>query len=159
MSHLIQKKRNIGPLNYHDRFNLMLPRNRSILQHQVSDLKIFTQQQHMKLNSRKTKCMPFISSLTKDVMRQISIEDDETLEVIYQLKLVGLVMNSSLDWTDHFVIDYTVNRVNKILWQVTRFRQLGATKREASQTVPSKSQIYFDVWGSCLPFLSQSRTQ
>ena len=58
--------------------------------------------------------MPFISSLTKDVMRQISIEDDETLEVIYQLKLVGLVMNSSLDWTDHFVIDYTVNRVNKI---------------------------------------------
>ena len=52
-------------------------------------------------------------------MPQISIEDGETLDVIYQLKLVGLVMNGSLDWTDH--VDYTVNRVNKILWQVTRF--------------------------------------
>ena len=50
------------------------------------------------------------------------------LEVIYQLKLVGLVLNSDLNWTDH--VDYTISRVNKILWQITRFRQLGATREK-----------------------------
>ena len=50
--------------------------------------------------------MPFINSLTTDYMPQISIGNEETLEVIFQLKLVGLVVNSSLDWTDQ--VDYTV---------------------------------------------------
>ena len=70
--------------------------------------------------------MPFINSLTKDFMPQILIGNEETLEVIYQLKLVGLVVKSSFDWTDH--VDYTVKRANKTLWQVTRFRQLGAPR-------------------------------
>ena len=33
LSNLIEKKRIIGPLNYHDRFNLTLPQQKSILQH------------------------------------------------------------------------------------------------------------------------------
>ena len=128
LSQLIQKGRIIGPLNYHDRFNLMLPKNLCILQHQISDLQIFTKEHHMKLNNQKTKCMPFINSLTTDYMPQISIGNEETLEVIFQLKLVGLVVNSSLDWTDH--VYYTVKRANKTLWQVTRFRQLGAPREK-----------------------------
>ena len=128
LSNLIQRERIIGPLNYHDRFNLILPPNKSILQHQMSDLQIFTNEHHMKLNSRKTKCMPFINSLTKDFMPQITLGEEGYLEVIYKLKLVGLVVNSALNWDDH--IDYTVNRVNKTLWQLTRFRQLGAPREK-----------------------------
>ena len=128
LSQLIEKKRIIGPLDYHDRFNLTLPHNRSILQYQVGDLQIFTKERHMKLNNKKTKCIPFNNSLTKDFMPQIWIEDNEALEVIYQLKLVGLVINSALNWTDH--VDYTIGRVNKILWQITRFRQLGAPREK-----------------------------
>ena len=56
------------------------------------------------------------------------MNDGECLEVIYQLKLVGLVINSSVNWTDH--VDYTINRVNKTLWQLTRFRQLGAPREK-----------------------------
>ena len=33
-----------------------------------------------------------------------------------------------MNWTDH--IDYSVKRVNKILWQLTRFRQLGAPREK-----------------------------
>ena len=94
LSDLIEKKRIIGPLNYHDRFNLMLPQNKSILQHQICDLEIFTKERHMKLNSRKTKCIPFNNSLTKDFMPEIRMDGDQCIEVIYQLKLVGLVINS-----------------------------------------------------------------
>ena len=82
----------------------------------------------MKLNSRKTKCIPFNNSLTRDFMPEIRMDGDQCIEVIYQLKLVGLVINSALNWTDH--VDYIISRVNKIIWQITRFRQLGAPREK-----------------------------
>ena len=57
-------------------------------------------------------------------MPQLQLEDGTFLEVIYKLKLVGLVITSELSWSAH--VDYTVKRVNKIMWQLTRFKQLGA---------------------------------
>ena len=59
-------------------------------------------------------------------MPQLSIEEGVYLEVINQLKLVGLVINTSLTWQDH--IDYTVSRVNSVIWQLVRFKQLGAPR-------------------------------
>lgn len=78
----------------------------------------------MILNSKKTKCLPFNNSLTKDFVPQLSVEPGRNLEVIYKMKLVGLVINSEMTWDDH--LDYTILRVNKTLWQLTRFRKLGA---------------------------------
>ena len=123
---LQKKKRIIGPLNYHDRFNLAMPPHKSILQHQLQDLKLFTKEHHMFLNSTKTKCIPFNSSKSRDFMPELQLEEGSFLEVIYQLKLVGLVITSELTWSAH--VDYTVNRVNKVLWQLTRFKQLGAAQ-------------------------------
>ena len=40
------------------------------------------------------------------------------------MKLVGLVINSEMTWDDH--LDYTILRVTKTLWQLIRFRKLGA---------------------------------
>ena len=81
----------------------------------------------MKLNKSKTKCFPFITRQTKDFMPQLSLEEGNFLEVIYQLKLVSLVLTSDLSWNSH--IDYTIKRVNGVLWQLTRFRNLGAPHR------------------------------
>ena len=64
-------------------------------------------------------------------MPQLQLEDGSYLEVIYQLKLVGLVINSELSWSAH--IDYTVKRVNKRLWQLTRFKQIGACQDKVFQ--------------------------
>ena len=67
----------------------------------------------MKLNKYKTKVFPFISSITKDFMPQLSLEEASFLEVIYQPKLVGLVLTSDLSWKAH--LDYTIKRVNGVL--------------------------------------------
>ena len=50
-------------------------------------------------------------------MPQLSIDSDSSLEIIYSLKFVGLVIISDLSWLSH--VEYTVDRVNKILWQLT----------------------------------------
>ena len=128
LSNLVKKSKIIGPFNFHDRFNLTMPHHYSILQHQIEDLQIFTKEHHMKLNSSKTKCIPFINSLTKDFVPQLTIDNSSYLEVIYKLKLVGLVITSDLTWNAH--VEYTVGRVNKILWQITRFKQLGAPREK-----------------------------
>ena len=107
LSNLEAKLRIIGPLNYHDRFNLTMPPQKSILQHQLDDLKLFTSNHSMKLNSKKTKCLPFIRSKTKDFTPQLSLKKGSNLEVIYQLKLVGIVITSSLSWQAH--IEYTIS--------------------------------------------------
>jgi hypothetical protein len=126
LSNLIEKERIIGPLNFHDRHNLTIPANLSILQHQLEDLSKYTIDHHMVLNAKKTKCLPFIRSESKDFMPELRIDQDSTLEVIYSLKLVGLVVTSDLGWHSH--IKYTVGRVNSKLWQLIRFKQLGAAE-------------------------------
>ena len=97
----------------------------------------------MKLNNKKTKCIPFNSSKSRDFMPQLQLEDGTYVEVIYQLKLVGLVINSELNWSAH--VDYTVKRVNKILWQLTRFKQIGATQDKLVQfyTLKIRSILMF----------------
>ena len=107
-------------------FQLTLPADKSILQHQLIDLQLFTNQHHMKLNKSKTECLPFINSNTRDFIPQLTLEEGSYLEVIYELKLVGLVITSDNTWTAH--VDYTVARVNHVLWQLTRFRRLGAAQ-------------------------------
>ena len=112
---LEKELRIIGPPQFHRRFHLELPPQKSIIQHiQLHDLMEHTKKNHMILNSKKTKCIPFNNSLTKDFIPKYSIEQGSNLEVIYSLKLVGLVINSELSWNQH--IEYTVGRVNKILW-------------------------------------------
>ena len=79
----------------------------------------------MVLNSSKTKCLPFNNSRTKDFMPELQVEKDSCLDVIYSLKLVGLIITSDMSWQAH--VNYTITRVNKVLWQLTRFKQLGAS--------------------------------
>ena len=72
--------------------------------------------------------MPFINSQTKYFMSQLSIKPGTHLEGIYQLKLAGVVLTNDMTWTAH--INYTVNRVNRVLWQLVRFKQLGAPQEK-----------------------------
>ena len=120
LSNLEEKERIIGPLDWNDRFNLTLPQNKSILQHQLVDLALYTEKHSMVINKKKTKCILFNNSKTKSFMPQLSLEEGNYLEVIYQLKLVSLVINTELTWNDH--ISYTVARVNRVVWQLSRYR-------------------------------------
>ena len=122
-----------------------MPKDQSILQHQLQDLVNFKKEHSMLLNSKKTKYVPCINSKTKDFLPQLSVEKDTHIEVIYKLKLVGVVIKSELTWQSH--IDYTVIRVNAKIWQLIRFRQLGASREKLCV----KNLIYSDV---CISLIS-----
>ena len=121
---LIKDSPIIGPLPYHGRFNLIQLEKESILQHQLDNLVKYARENHIVLNSKKTKCMPFNNSKTWDFVPKLSIEKGSNLEFIYKLQLVGLVLTSDLSWKEH--INYTRGRVNITIWQLMRFKRKGA---------------------------------
>ena len=104
----------------------------------------------MILNRKKTKCLPFINSHTRDFIQQLSVEPGTNLEVIYQLRLVGLVINSEMTWDDH--IDYNVGRVNKTFWQLTIFKQLEVDRKKTNNILYLKSEIDIIVWRHMFSF-------
>ena len=63
LSKLRKKNRIIGPPSFHDRFHLEFPAKDSILQHQLEDLKNFTTEHSMIINSKKRSVSP--SSVAK----------------------------------------------------------------------------------------------
>ena len=98
------------------------------LQHQLDDLKLYTTNHSIKLNRKKTKYRPFVHSKTKDFMIQLSLEEGSYFKVIYQQKLVGTVITSSLSWEAH--VDYTISRVNLVISQLVKFKQLVAPRNK-----------------------------
>ena len=80
----------------------------------------------MKINYKKTKVLPFNFTKTKDFIPEISFPGSEPLEVIYQTKLVGVIVDSSLSWQPH--TDYTVKNASRKLWLLIRFKERGGSQ-------------------------------
>ena len=116
----------IGPLNYHERHGLKFPPESTILQHKLDDLLKFTEGNEMKINLKKTKIIPFNFTKSMDFIPELFFPGGDNLEVIYQTKLVGVVVDSTLSWGPH--VDYTVKNASKKLWLLIRFKNLGATQ-------------------------------
>ena len=128
LNDLIPKETCIGPPNYHERHGLFLPRENTISQHKLKDLDDFTKDNQMIINTKKTKIIPFNFSQSKDFIPELSLPSSEPLEVVYQTKLVGMIVCSSLSWGPH--VEYTVKIANKKLWLSVRFKNHGGSEKQ-----------------------------
>ena len=117
-----------GPPNIHEQPGLHLPPEHAVLQHQLSDLLTFTNENKMKINLKKTKVIPFNLSKKFDFLPQLSFPGEEPLEVIYQTKLLGVTLSSDLSWSAH--INEITKRATKKLWVILRFKSLGGTREQ-----------------------------
>ena len=123
---LVHQDSRIGPLNYHERHGLRFPPESTITQHKLDDLLKYTEENEMKINLKKTKILPFNFTKSRDFIPELSFPGGDQLDVIYQTKLVGVIVDSSLSWGPH--VDYTVKNANRKLWLLIRFKNLGATQ-------------------------------
>ena len=108
----------------------------------------------MKIDCSKTKCLPFINSRTKDFEPRLSIEEGTHLDILYRLKLVGLVIMSGITWHDY--VDYTAKMVNRVIWQLMRFKNIGASREKLIilYTLKIQSIIMFGYYRSYRSALS-----
>ena len=118
----------IGPPNWHERPGLHLPVEQSILQHQLADLLTFKNENKMKLNFKKTKVICFNLSKTYDFLPKLFSPGTEPFEVIYETRLLGVMLASDLSWSPH--VNDIVKRATAKLWTLVRFKSLGASQNQ-----------------------------
>ena len=85
----------------------------------------------MKINTKKTKILPFNLTKNYDFLPQLNFPGHEPLEVIYETKLLGVTLASDLSWWPH-VKDITRRATGK-LWVLVRFKSLGGSTQQLVQ--------------------------
>ena len=85
----------------------------------------FTEKNVMFINFQKTKVIPFNFSKTKVFIPELSFPSSEPLEVVYETKLVGMIISSNMSWGPH--VEYTIKNANSKLWLLVRFKARGGT--------------------------------
>ena len=79
----------------------------------------------MKLNHKKTKIIPFNFSKKFNFLPQLSFPNCDPIEVIYETRLLGVIITSNLSWSSH--VDDISKRATQKLRVLIRFKSLGGT--------------------------------
>ena len=115
----LEKSERTLPDNFHARTGHILPAENSAVQHQLVKTKEYAQQNQMKINLKKTKVMLFNPCWSIDFMPKLELDGTE-LELVEQMRLLGVVIRSDMKWTDN--TDFIVKRAYKKLWVIRRLK-------------------------------------
>jgi hypothetical protein len=116
------------PLTYHDRTGHYLPESENAIHEQVVKLNAFVKEHDMKINQDKTKIMLFSTSRKYDFMPRVSIDGENYLEVVEEMKLLGVIIQSNMKWYSN-----TLNLCKKgyaRLWMLRNLKKHGASRTD-----------------------------
>ena len=86
------------PLKYRERTGHILPAANNLLQFYVKDAEDFIDKNDMKINKKKTNIMLFNNARKFDFPPELTFDDGTPLEVISEVKLVGIILSNNLKW-------------------------------------------------------------
>ena len=109
------------PLNYHERTCQVLPAESNLLQFYLDDTERFTMENKMKINPKKTKVISFNKSRKFDFPPEVSFSDNQMLDVVSEIKLIGVIVSEDLRWQKN--TDYICQKATQKLWTLRRLRK------------------------------------
>ena len=140
----------IGPRTFHDRNGLVNKPNTK-LQKRLNDIEAHTNLHQMQINSKKTKIMPFNFSRKYDFIPSYQINGQE-LEVIYETKLLGIMIQSDCKWSSN--TRYITKKAKSKLWFLRRLKYLGASDQTLIDLfklhVRSTLEIAVPLWSGAI---------
>ena len=149
------------PVNYHDRTGHVLSVGQSQVQGQLNELKEFTMKNEMKVNSTKSKVILFNSSRKYDFFPNLELEEGDSLEVVEELKLLGVILTSNLSWQAQ--ADYMCQRAYSRIWMLRRLKPLGASQEELVEVYITQIRCLLEfsvaVWNSGLTKVQVSQIE
>ena len=95
-----------------------------LTQEQLDKLKRYAIENKIKINENITKVMIFNQATSVDVLPRVKINPDKTLEVVEEMKLLGIMIRSDMKWTSN-----TKNQIIKCyrrMWMLRNFKVNGA---------------------------------
>ena len=113
------------PLQYHSRTGHVLPKDDCQLQSMLDELNLYARQHEMVVNKSKTKAILFNKARKYDFLPELSVDPNENLEVVEEIKLLGVLVRSDLSWSSN--TDYMCKRANNRLWILRRLKGMGVS--------------------------------
>ena len=96
-------------------------KNNLLIQTRLDEIKHYADKNDMIVNRKKTKILPFNFSRKYDFMPHLEF-DNETLEVVYQAKLLGVILDSSGRWNEH--INYVTRKAKQRVFMLQRLKRI-----------------------------------
>ena len=112
------------PTPFRLRTGHVLPPEQSLVHKEVQNLLAYANAHEMQINTRKTKLMLFNPSRTVDIQPEMII-DNEEIEMLEEMKLLGVVITSDLKWRSN--TKYITERGYARLWILKRLKRLGCS--------------------------------
>ena len=97
----------------------VLPLKNSKIYKELIRTERYATDNEMKFNHKKSKIMLFNPCTSVDFMPLLELEKNE-LEVVEELKLLGIILRSDLKWSSN--TEYIVKKANSRLWQIRRLK-------------------------------------
>ena len=140
----------IGPRTYHDRHGLV-NKEETLLQKRLNDIELHTSIHQMKINTKKTKIMPFNFTKKFDFNPKFTI-DGRVLDVVHSTKLLGIVIQSDCKWGGN--TKNIVSKAKKRIWFLRRLKLLGASRGTLIDTfklfIRSLLEMGVPIWAAAL---------
>ena len=118
---------------------------------ELNKTNLYAKENGMKLNFAKTKLILFNPCTSRDFMPNIAI-DDIRIDLVEQVKLLGVVVTSDLSWAAN--TKYIVYRCNSKRWTIRRLKKLGTSRDDLievyTKQIRSISEFAVPVWNSSL---------
>ena len=139
------------PVNYHDRTGHVLGQGQSLVQKKLNEINEYAINKQMKINGEKCKIMLLNASRKYDFSPVINV-GSEKLEMVEELKLLGVTIQSNLNWQTQ-----TNNMCQKAytrLWILRRLKPLGASLTELIEVYRTQIRCLLEfavpVWNAGL---------
>ena len=91
------------------------------MQYYLDDAEKFAFENKMKVNPKKTKIILFNKSRKFDFPPELKLSGGEFLEVVPDVKLVGVIVDQRLSWQRN--TDYICNKATQKLWIIRRLKK------------------------------------
>ena len=144
--------------NFHERTHQILPASNNLLQYYLDDTEKFTNDNRMKINAKKTKVILFNKARKRDFPPEVSFSDNVNLEVVSELKLVGVIVSSDLRWEKNTL--YICQKAMERMWILRRMKFFNLDLEQICDTyvkeIRSILELAAPVWHSGLT-VKQSR--
>ena len=88
----------------------------------LEQFEAFAMTNKMKINSSKTKIMKFTRTMSLDFPLEISFSNEEALEEVTSIKLLGVTVSNTLKWQDN--TDYICSKARRKIWLLTYMKKI-----------------------------------
>ena len=143
------------PRPYHARTEHKLPSDNNPMQTELDAFCLYTDNHLMAINKTKTKALLCNTRTKWDFIPELSLHNQDDIEIVDQMKIVGFIMRSDMRTCSN--TEYLVRKAFKRMWLIRRLKALGAS---TSQLVDAlQKQVLSVLWLGAPAWFSQLTQQ